>query len=85
MTRPKKQEIAGEVLYVAGAASYLGCSEKAVRRRVERGLLPHRRLGAGGRICFLKSELLSFIENLPGTTVAEAQENLRLRSGEVAE
>lgn len=75
-----KQEVAGSILYVADAASYLGCSQKAVRSKVDRRLLPFRRLG--GRVVFVRSELEAFITSLPGTTLAEAQANLALRHGE---
>lgn len=79
--RPKQNILdAVELLYISDAASYFNCSQKAIRRRVERKILPYRRLG--GRICFLRSELQAFIENLPGTSLAEAQANLTLRSGE---
>lgn len=75
-----KQEVVGAILYVSDAASYLNCSQKAIRSKVERQIIPYRRLG--GRICFLRSELEEFISTLPGTTLAEARENLALRHGE---
>ena len=74
-----KQEVAGAILYVSDAASYLGCSQKAIRAKVDRRLLPFRRLG--GRVVFVRSELEAFITSLPGTTLAEAKQNLALRSG----
>ena len=69
----------GELLDVHGAGGMLGCSEKVVRARVARRLLPFRRFG--GRIVFLRKELETFIANLPGCLLAEAQQNLAVRSG----
>jgi len=60
----------GELLDVAGAAGLLGVTEKAVRGRVARRLLPHRKLN--GRVVLIRRELLEFLEALPGTTVAQA-------------
>lgn len=67
----------GEVLGVKEAAIFFGTTEKAIRRRVDRRLLPCRRLGT--RILFLKSELLEFVERLPGTSLEEARENEAMR------
>lgn len=82
--RPK-QNILGaiELLYVADAARLLACSEKAVRAKVARQILPHRRLG--GRVFFLRAELEQFLHDLPGVSAGEAKANLALRSGEVVE
>jgi hypothetical protein len=70
----------GEVVDVDGAAALLGCSAKAVRARVARGLLPHRRVG--GRVIFLRAELLLFFERLPGVPLDEALRNVARRTGE---
>jgi hypothetical protein len=67
------------LLDVAGAALFLGTSQRWVRRRIARGLLPHRRFN--GRIFFLRDELEEFIKSLPGVNVAEAKQNLRVRTG----
>jgi len=45
-------------------AILLRCSPKAVRRMVERGQLPFRKLGR--RVIFLREELETFLEALPG-------------------
>lgn len=81
LTHAKRIEGAIELLYVADAARLLNCSEKAIRRRIERGLLPHRRLGAH-RIVMFRSELVELISSLPGVSLDEAKANLRLRNGE---
>ncbi len=83
MTRKAKIDtivIDGAVLDVRGASQFMNQTERATRGQIARGLLPHRRLG--GKIVFIRSELQEFVMNLPGTSLAEARENLRLRSGE---
>jgi len=45
-------------------ADLLGRTPKAIRRMVERGQLPYRKLGR--RVLFLREELEAFIEALPG-------------------
>lgn len=69
----------GELLDVSAAATFLGSSEKVVRARVARRLLPFRRFG--GRIVFLRKDMEAFIADLPGCTLEEAQQNLAVRSG----
>lgn len=81
LVRPKQNILSAiELLYVSDMASLLGCSEKAIRSKVARQLLPCRRLG--GRVCFIKSEIETFIAMLPGVTLDEARANLSMRSGE---
>lgn len=70
----------GAVLDVAAAAELLGATEKAVRARAARGLLPWRRWG--GRILFLREEMLGFVVALPGVTLQQALENIRARAVE---
>lgn len=72
----------GDLLDVATVALELGCSEKATRSRIGRGLLPHRRLGS--RIVILRAELHAFLRQLPGITVDQALENIAARNGEAA-
>jgi hypothetical protein len=94
MTPPRKRaggatgarRIDGELLDVAGAAALLGVTEKAIRARVERRLLPFRRWGGGprrgGRLIFERAALLEFIAGLPGCSVGEALSNRAQRAGE---
>lgn len=64
----------GEILDASGVKELLGAkSEKIVYARAARGLLPHRRWG--GRLIFLKEEIITFLKALPGTTVQEAVSN----------
>jgi excisionase family DNA binding protein len=70
----------GELLDVRQTASLLGLSEKAVRSRVDRRLMPFRRLG--GRVVFVRAELDAFVAALEGCGVDEAIANLRLRRGQ---
>ena len=63
----------GAMLDVYGAARLTGDTEKGVRAKVARGLLPYRRLGR--RVVFLRTELLAFLESLPGVRLEEALAN----------
>jgi excisionase family DNA binding protein len=60
----------GELLDVRGAADFLGRSERALRKDVERGKIPFRRHGA--RVLFRRSELLNWLDALDGVTVEQA-------------
>lgn len=63
----------GAAMDLRTAAGFLGGTEKQLRGLVERRLVPHRRLGV--RIIFIKQQLEDWLASLPGTTVAEAQQN----------
>ena len=67
----------GEVLDVAALTQILGGSEKTTRSRTARGQLPYHRWG--GRVIYLRSEVLEFLRELPGTTAEEATANLAAR------
>lgn len=67
----------GSLLDIAKASQLLGCSEKLLRARVARRLVPFRRFS--GRIVFLRSELLAFIEQLDGCRPDEARANEAMR------
>ena len=58
---------------VPGAAEFLGTTEKAVRQRVARRMIPFRKWG--GRLLFVTAELESFVNSLPGCTLEEARLN----------
>lgn len=58
-------------------AERLGCTEKTVRTRAARGLLPYRKWA--GRIIFDVAEVEEFLRKLPGVTVEEALQNLEER------
>ena len=60
------------------AAEFLGTTEKTVRARADRCLLPARRFG--GRVVFVRAELVRFLEELPGVTTADAVENIKRRT-----
>jgi len=68
----------GELLDVKAVAALLGASEKCVRARVARRLLPYRRFGS--RIVFIRNEMEDFINSLPGCSLEEAKENLNRRN-----
>ncbi len=64
------QPIVPRYLDVAACAVYLGCTQDAVRHRVKRGQIPHRKLH--GRVIFDREELDRYIARQPGLTAAEA-------------
>jgi len=57
-------------------ALLLGRTQKAIRRMVERGQLPYRKLGR--RVLFLRAELEEFLEALPGLRPADVRKRWRL-------
>lgn len=69
--------INGHILNVTGAAQFLGTTEKTLRAMVDRRVIPFRRLGR--RIIFIREELTQFLTDLPGCTLAEAQDNREKR------
>jgi hypothetical protein len=76
----KTQTFQGEILDVSSAAKFLGISEKSLRARVARRMIPFKRWG--GRVCFLRGELLDFLRNLDGCRIDEALQNGRERSSD---
>ncbi len=66
-----------EILYIAGAARFLGTTEKAVRQQIARRQLPFRRRAS--RIFFIRAELERFLDALDGCRVDEALENVAVR------
>jgi hypothetical protein len=74
-----RRRLDGEVLDVAGAAQLLGATEKCIRARVARQLLPFRRWGA--RIVFLRADLMKFLGQLEGVSVDQALANGAARNG----
>lgn len=73
----KLRSIGGEVLDVDACARFLGTSPYTVRARKDRGLLPYHRWG--GRVVFIRTELVEFFEKLNGVSVSEALENIANR------
>ena len=57
-------------LRVLQGAEYLGMSQKALRKWLERGRIPYRKLGR--RVLIPAQELERFLATLPGKTVDEA-------------
>jgi hypothetical protein len=79
-TGPRRLD--GAVLDVATMARELGDSEKGIRAKVARGLLPYRRLGV--RVIFVRAEVQDFLRQLPGVSVNEALANVVARRPEAA-
>ncbi len=69
----------GQVLDVRTASELIGATEKYIRGRVARRLIPFRR--CGGRILFMRDELLEYHRRLPGCGLNEALENCIVRQG----
>ena len=67
-------------LYIPEAAQDLGITEKALRAKVDRRMVPFRRWGS--RIVFLRGELEKYLDELPGCRIEEALENDRVRRGD---
>jgi excisionase family DNA binding protein len=57
-------------LTISEVAMPLGLTEKAVRKRIERGQLPYRKMGR--RILIPADELDQFLAALPGRTAERA-------------
>ena len=76
---PGPRHISGTLLDVRHAALFLGVTEKTLRARVARRLVPFRRLG--GRVVFVKGDLEAFLSSLGGCSVEEALTNVDTRGG----
>ena len=71
------RRVNGALMDVHTAASFVGVTEKDIRGKVSRRLLPFRRLG--GRIVFIRRELESYLSALDGCPLEEALMNMRER------
>lgn len=65
---------------VTETAAFMGTTEKTIRARIDRGLLPHRRWG--GRVIILQDGLLRFLDELPGPPALTAIANVMARGEE---
>ena len=54
-----RRTVSGILLDVKSASQFLGGSERWLRRLLERGVVPHRRIGR--HLYFLRSELEQFV------------------------
>ena len=78
-----RRELRGEILGVRELASLFGSSEGFVRKRAARGMLPVRRYG--GRLVFIRTEVLKFLEALDGVGLEEALRNVAAYRGQRAD
>lgn len=79
-----RRTVNGALLGVPEAAAYLGGSERWLRRLLDRGLVPCKRIGRN--IYFKRQWLDEFIDDLPGITPRQARYNRTRRSdGQVAQ
>jgi len=65
------------LLTVRTVAALLGSTEKGIRARVARRVIPFRRMG--GRITFIRSEVEQWLAALDGCTLQEAIDNTERR------
>ena len=65
----------GALLDVRSASQFLGASERWLRRLLERGIVPCRRIGRN--VFFKKNELEEFIDELPGISPRQARFNAK--------
>ena len=73
--KPRATPVNGALLDVKAAAAYWGGSERWLRRLLERGLVPCKRIG---RNLYFKREWLDeFIDDLPGITPRQARFNAK--------
>ena len=70
-------------LTVKETADRLGISERAVRQRINRKQLPFKRMNR--RVFVPENDLNRFLEALPGCSVEEALQEMRLRQTEEKE
>ena len=68
----------GALLDISTASQLVGCSERSLRARVARHTIPFRKLDS--RVVFRRSELESFIADLPGVSIEEARANAKGRT-----
>lgn len=68
-------KVNGTLLDVKSAAEFLGGNERWLRRLLERGVVPCKRLGRN--IVFKRSELEEFINDLPGISPRQARFNAK--------
>jgi hypothetical protein len=74
-----RRTLNGVIMDVPSVAAYRGETEKSIRAKVARKLVPFRK--QGGRVIFIKSEIDEFHRRLPGVTLEEALRNAAARNG----
>ncbi|MEO7862719.1 MAG: helix-turn-helix domain-containing protein [Nitrospirales bacterium] len=70
-----RRTVNGALLGVPEAAAYLGGSERWFRRLLDHGLVPCKRIGRN--IFFKRTELESFVDELPGVSPRQARYNAK--------
>lgn len=73
-----RRKIAGVLLDVKSAAEFLGGNERWLRRLLERGIVPCRRIGRN--VYFKRSELEQFVDDLEGITPRQAKFNSKKKT-----
>jgi hypothetical protein len=73
---PQRRRLDGLVLDVSAMAEHFGDTEHGIRAKVARGTLPYRRLG--GRVVFVREDVVAFLQRLPGISTDQALANLAM-------
>ena len=68
----------GALLDVKSAAQFLGGSERWLRRLLERGAVPCRRIGRN--VFFKRGELEQFVDDLEGISLRQAKYNAKRKT-----
>lgn len=76
-----RRVVDGALLDVKSAAEFLGGNERWLRRLLERGVVPCKKLGR--TIVFKRSELDEFIDELPGVSPRQARLNAKKKKGRI--
>jgi excisionase family DNA binding protein len=67
----------GQLLDVNSGATLMGQTERWVRKRIERKVIPFRKIG--GRVYLVRSELEEWLARAPGVSPTEAIDNALAR------
>jgi excisionase family DNA binding protein len=72
------RKIDGALLDVKSAAAFLGGNERWLRRLLERGVVPHKRIGRN--VYFKRSDLEEFVNDLEGLSPRQARFNAKRKT-----
>lgn len=73
-----RRAVNGALLDLKSAAAYLSGNERWLRRLLERGLVPCKRIGR--HIFFKRCELDQFVDDLPGISPQQARFNAKKKT-----
>ena len=67
----------GQLLDIRSGATLMGQTQRWVRKRIERKVIPFRKIG--GRVYLVRSELEEWLAQAPGVSPTEAIDNALAR------